>query len=175
MWSFDYLGRFLLCCLALSLVACGFSLRGARELPPGMAVTCIEAGTPGSPLVAYLKRFLRDSSVQVTGHNAPDVAVLKVRESSARRVLSVGTDAKALEYEVQYSVTFDLSIPGVQREFPEKTITLSREYLFDRLSVLAVGEEEAMLVRDMQRELARMIIEQIAAYPWQDTSAAIHK
>lgn len=158
--------------LALCLAACGFTLRGARELPPDMAQTYIEAGTPGSPLVGFLKRYLRESSVRVTDYHSPETAVLKVRESLSRRVLSVGEDAKAREYEVLYSVTFGLAMPGGRREFPEKTITLSRDYFFDRLAVLAVNEEEAVLVRDMQRELARMIVEQIAAYPWQDAAAS---
>lgn len=171
MWSLDYSARWLLCCLVLSLAACGFSLRSARELPAGMSQTYIQAGTPGGVLVNYLKRFLRDSSVHVIEYPAPDAAVLKVRESSTRRALSVGTDAKVLEYEIQYSATFSLTVPGMERELPERTISLSRDYMFDRLAVLATGEEEAMLVRDMQRELARMIVERIAAYSWQDAPA----
>jgi LPS-assembly lipoprotein len=171
MWLSDYPRRLLLCGLVLSLAACGFALRGARELPAGMAETRIEAGTPGSALVAYLKRFLRDSAVRVTERSTGDAALLKIHESTTRRVLSVGTDAKALEYEVLYSATFSLRIPGKQ-EFPEKTITLSRDYIFDRQAVLAANEEENMLVRDMQRELARMIVEQIAAYPWRDAATA---
>jgi LPS-assembly lipoprotein len=166
MSSSDFQCRFLLCALALSLAACGFTLRGARELPPGMAVTYVQAGTPGSPLATYLKSFLRESSVRPVDQAMPDAAVLKVRDSTKRRVLSVDTNAKAREFEVQYSATFSLSIPGVESELPEKTITLSRDYVFDRQAVLAVNEEEAMLLQDMQRELARMIIEQIAAYPW---------
>src|SRR5688500_3439916 len=115
MWLPKQAGPWLLCCLSLSLVACGFTLRGARELPAGMAETFIQAGTPGSALVAQLKRFLRDSSVRVTEHPGDSAAVLKVRESSTRRVLSVGTDAKALEYELQYSATFSVTIPGMER------------------------------------------------------------
>jgi LPS-assembly lipoprotein len=109
---------------------------------------------------------LRDSSVRVVEHPGSNSAVLKVRESSSRRVLSVGTDAKAREYELEYSATFSVTIPGLEREFPEKTISLSRDYSFDRLAVLAANEEESMLIRDMQRELARMMVQQIAAYPW---------
>jgi LPS-assembly lipoprotein len=171
MWLRESVGRWLLGYLSLSLVACGFALRGARELPAGMAETFIQAGTPGSALVTQLKRFLRDSSVRVTEYPGSNAAILKVRESSTRRVLSVGTDAKAREYELQYSATFSVTIPGLEREFPEKTISLSRDYSFDRLAVLAANEEEAMLMRDMQRELARMMIEQIAAYPWQDAAS----
>lgn len=146
-------------------------MRGARELPPGMAQTYIQ-GASDSPLVGYLKRILRDSSVHVTEHPATEAAVLKVRTSSNRKVLSVDRNAKAQEYELQYSVTFSLSIPGVEQGIPEKTISMSRDYFFDRLAVLAVNEEEAVLVREMQRELAHMIVEQIAAYPWQEASAA---
>jgi LPS-assembly lipoprotein len=175
MWLREPVGRWLVCCLSLSLAACGFALRGARELPAGMAETFIQAGTPGSALVVQLKRLLRESTVRVTEHPQENTAVLKVRESSTRRVLSVGTDAKAREYELQYSATFSVTIPGMEREFPEKTISLSRDYSFDRLAVLAANEEESMLMRDMQRELARMMLEQIAAYPWQDAPSAEHR
>lgn len=175
MWSPDSFRRSvsrlgLALCLS-ALIACGFTLRGARELPPGMALTRIEAANPGSPLIGFLKRSLRESAVQVTDQFAPGAAALKVRESLSRRVLSVGEDAKAREYEVLYSATFGLDMPETGQEFPEKTITLRRDYVFDRQAVLAVNEEEAMLVRDMQRELARMIVEQIAAYPWRNAAS----
>jgi LPS-assembly lipoprotein len=171
MWSRDCTGRLLLCGLALSLAACGFTLRGARELPAGMALTHIETRTPDSPLTGYLKSYLRESSVRVTAEPAPDAAVLKVRESSSRRALSVGSDAKVREYEVEYRATFSVNIPGMEHAFPEKTVTLSRDFIFDRLAVLAADEEEAALVREMQRELARIIVEQIAAYPWREAAA----
>ncbi|HEX5055499.1 MAG TPA: LPS assembly lipoprotein LptE [Gammaproteobacteria bacterium] len=167
----DFQRRLLLCVLALSLAACGFTLRGARELPAGMAVTYVQAGAPGSPLAAYLKSFLRESSVRAVDYATPDAAVLKVRDSTRRRVLSVDAHAKAREFEVQYSATFSLSMPGAESEFPEKTITLSRDYVFDRQAVLAANEEESMLLQEMQRELARMIVEQIAAYPWRSAPA----
>ncbi|HEY3487293.1 MAG TPA: LPS assembly lipoprotein LptE [Gammaproteobacteria bacterium] len=169
MWLSDYSGRCCRLCLLLclaALAACGFSLRGAHELPPGMAKTFLQAENSGSALTVRLKRALRDASVWVVEYPANDAAVLKTRESSQRRVLSVGTDGKALEYEVQYSATFSLTLPGSESP-SEKTISLSRDYIFDRRSVLAIDEEEATLIKDMQRELARMILEQLAAYPQQ--------
>ena len=171
MWLFNRSIKCLLLLYLCNLAACGFALRGAYELPSGMAKTHIQAENSGSVLVGHLRRSLKSAAVDVVEHATPEVALLKIRESSARRVLSVGADSKALEYELQYTVTFSVDMPGPDDELPEQSITLSRDYIFDPLGVLAVNEEEAMLLRDMQRELARMIIERIAAYTRPDTAA----
>lgn len=151
--------------LALSwgLAACGFHLRGAPDLPAGMAVTYLDIATPTSDLALQLKRTLETAGITVIFEPAEGAAVLKVSPSSGRRTLSIGPDGKALEYEVYYTVRFAVSKPGSEFEIAPQQVTLTRDFVYDPLAVLAVGKEQARLEQDMERELARLIIQRIAA------------
>jgi LPS-assembly lipoprotein len=150
---------------ALSLVACGFALRGTQQLPAGLSKIYIDTSKPGSELIVHLKRQLRSTTATVADYPAADVAVLKIRQTCGRRTLSVGSDAKALEYEVYCGVTFSVDSPDEGADIAEKQIRLTRDYIFDRLGVLAAGEKENILQQDMERELARMVIDQLTARP----------
>lgn len=157
--------------VALALSACGFHLRGSpelaggnRALPAEMAVTAIEAPSQTSELVRHLKRALRSADVTVVETEAvPGAALLTLSEELDRRVLSVDSEGRAVEYELLYTVTYRVSRDDIAWEIPEQSFTLSRDYYFDRLEALAASRQEALLRQDMQREMARLILDRIRA------------
>lgn len=155
---------------ALTLAACGFHLRGSPELtggnaalPAEMAVTTIEAASQTSELVRQLKRALRSVDIVVAEEDLPQAAVLSLREGLDRRVLSVDSEGRAVEYELNYTVSFDVNRDDIDWRIPEQSITLSRDYFFDRLDALAADRQEQLLRQDMQREMARLVLDRIRA------------
>lgn len=154
----------------LTLAACGFHLRGSpeltgdnRTLPPEMAVTVIDAPSQTSELVRQLKRALRSSGVVIAEEDLPQAALLALQEDLDRRVLSVDSEGRAVEYELYYTVEFQVSRSDIEWEIPSQSITLTRDYFFDRLDALAAQRQEALLKQDMQRELARLVLDRIRA------------
>lgn len=150
--------------------ACGFHLRGSPALqgeggtlPPEMAVTFIEAPSQTSHLVRQLKRALRSADILLVEEIIPAAAVLRLREDLERRVLSVDSQGRAVEYELYYTVNFAVSRNDIEWEIPSQSITLTRDYFFDRLDALGADRQEALLRQDMQRELARLILDRIRA------------
>jgi LPS-assembly lipoprotein len=155
---------------ALTLAACGFHLRGSPELtggnsalPAEMAVTVVEAPSQTSELVRQLKRALRSADIVVAEEDLPQAALLTLREELDRRVLSVDSEGRAVEYELNYTVSFDVSRDDIDWRIPEQSMTLSRDYFFDRLDALAADRQEALLRQDMQREMARLVLDRIRA------------
>jgi LPS-assembly lipoprotein len=165
-WCKSYRGWSRLCLLiaVAGLASCGFALRGTQQLPAGLSKIYIETTKPGSDLIVHLKRQLRGAAT-IVDQPAADTAILKIRQACGRRTLSVGSDAKALEYEVYCSATFSIDSPEDAADIGEKEIRLTRDYIFDRLGVLAAGEKESILQQDMERELARMVIDRLTAQP----------
>ncbi len=145
------------------VTACGFKLRGSQTLPPTMAMTYVKAADLNNALIMQLKRALNASNITVTESPTAATAQLTILENTAgRRTLSVGTDGKAVEYEVFLKVAFEVSSTNGQWQISKQSLSLSRDFVFDRLGVLAASEEEAQLRNELQRDMVRQIMDRIA-------------
>lgn len=149
--------------LVLWIAACGWHLRGMAELPPAMALTYIDTSARTSTITRNLHRVLRAADITVVSEQSENAANLKVQSRSGQRVLSIGPDGKAVEYEVFASATFSVTTPDGSFELAEQEIILSRDLLFDPLDPLAASKERELLQRDMEKQLAHLIIDRIAA------------
>lgn len=151
------------CLLVLSSLvgSCGFQLRGDVQLAPGLSPLHIaDSGSPA--LRSEIRAMLRSSGVALARQPESAAAVLEIeRASQSRRVLSVDAQGRAREYEVLYSVRYRVR----RNDKPQlaRTVRLSREILFDADSVLALDYETRSLYRDMQRDAARLILQQLQA------------
>lgn len=160
------------CCL--SLVSCGFHLRGAVELPPQMERTQLAGIDARSALAEEIVAVLEGAGAQVVAADA--TAVLQIGdERETRRLLSVGSSGRASEYEVAYQFSFELRVPvtatdaaGEERivhqvRVARQTVNLSRDYTFDPNNVLSMGDVEAVLVREMRSFAVRQMLLRLRA------------
>jgi LPS-assembly lipoprotein len=164
-----HMTRFLgILCGCLLLAGCGFALKGSRSLPPEMAVVYLDYRanrfeTIQSRLEEVLRVQLKRRGAKVVGSPAAAPAHLKVHSLSERlQVLSVGQTGKAIEYEIETTVVFDYSVDG-QLRVPRQSLTALREFSFDETRVLAKEAERRQLQREMQEELAGLILLRIDA------------
>lgn len=151
--------------ISLILTSCGFHLRGAYELPADMSRTYISAGNENSELVRSLKRVLRSNQLTLVDNPVDAGAVLRIiSEANNRRVLSVDSQGRAREYELQYSVKFEVTGKDNGFSLAPQELQLQREFLFDPEDVLGKGSEEADLIKDMQQDMVRLIMLRLQAY-----------
>ncbi len=147
----------------VSLQACGFHLRGAYQLPESMATTFLETSNDNSELVRFLRRALLASDIELVESKDSAQAHLRLlAEQQSKRVLSVDSRGRAREYELSYSVDFVLATQD-RVLIPQQRLTLTRDFLFDTEDVLGKGREEAMLIRDMQQDMVRLIMLRLQA------------
>lgn len=156
----------------LSLTACGWHLRGTAVLPPGMAHTYLDIPDKTGPIARHLQRALRAANIDVLSEPDKNAAVLTVQPSSGRRVLSVGPDGRALEYELFATAAFSVHTADGSFELEQQEVTLNRDVLFDPLVVLAGAEEQQQLQNDMEKQLAGLIIDRISATYVSDLNTA---
>jgi LPS-assembly lipoprotein len=156
----------------LSLVSCGFHLRGAVVLPPQMERTQLVGVDPRGPLAQEIAAALEDAGARVVAGDATAQLVVS-GEREARRLLSVGSTGRASEYEITYQFSFELRAPAADAKegvaaaavvlVPQQTVSLNRDYAFDPNSVLAKGDEEALLVREMRTFAVRQMLVRLQA------------
>ncbi len=162
MWSFERSSRATLAgVMAALLAACGFHLRGQAQLPFETLYI------PGNnPLVVELKRNLAAASkTRLVGSAGDAQAVLGfTQELRDKLILSFSAAGRVSEYQLRYRVGFRVTDPkGAQVYLPTSEILLTRDMAFSDAQVLAKEAEEALLYRDMQRDMVQQIIRRLVA------------
>jgi len=143
------------------LSACGFQWRGAVTLPAGMERVYVQ-GDHASLLLREIRYALNEAGASVVNSPEPTAATLQIHgESRERRVLSIGADARAREYEVIYKVDFSVRGADGKPLVPRQNLELARDYSFNENDVLAKEREEQILNREMQSDAAHVILRRI--------------
>ncbi|HRN63124.1 MAG TPA: LPS assembly lipoprotein LptE [Luteimonas sp.] len=151
--------------VALALSACGFHLRGALKLPPGMDQVQVTVSDPYSPLRQSLERSLTRAGAGVVeaspGSRVPTLAVRSERWSS----VPVGIDqfGRAQEYSLRYAVVFALTDANGDEIVPQQAVELSRDYISVPDDTTGTDTEAELLGREMQREMTASILRRIDA------------
>ncbi|MBA3564094.1 MAG: hypothetical protein H0W33_08835 [Gammaproteobacteria bacterium] len=152
--------------LALAAVApgaCGFHLQGSGGLPAVAAAPFIEAPDPYSDFYQALTSTLTRSGAELGSAREEASALLIVRQDdTGQRVLSVSARNVPTEYEVFYTVSFELR-RGAEILIPLQTITLTQDYIYDVTDVLAKSFEEENLREALARDIAQMITRRLAS------------
>lgn len=147
--------------LSLVLSGCGFKLRGSLELSPDIAPVYVQENSAFT-LGKDIRDLLASNKLNTTASATESKTQINLnREARSRKILSVDGSGRAREYLLQYSISFSITIDPM--EPVEETLTTSRSLLFDPDAVLAVTNEAEVVYRDMQREIARMILLRLQA------------
>jgi LPS-assembly lipoprotein len=147
--------------IVLMLYACGFQLRGSIDLSEDIAPVYIEQRTLFE-LGREIKSLLATNKIEVVAKESQSKSTLVLaREGRERRVLSVDGSGRAREYLLTYTVDFIIKIK--QSGDTSDSLSISRSLLFDPDAVLAVTNESEILYRDMQRDIARLILLKLQA------------
>lgn len=140
---------------------CGLRLRGAIDLPEAMARTHIAGIGQNQPLTAYLTRQLEAVGARVVPADQAGAVLRVTREQRGQRVLSVGVDGGVREFELYYTVSFEVEGKNNDYSLPDRAITLTRSLVFEENQVLATGEERELLYEEMQQEMARLMLSRL--------------
>lgn len=146
----------------LLLTACGFRLRGSL---PGLedAKVFVEAPATEESLLLTIQESI--DQTEMTLVDSADAAEVLLRIDNARltrRTQTVGEFGRAQDYELILTVTFKLGALNQLSDQQPRSVDARREYNFDNTDLLGKAEEEALLVREMQREIAARLLRQVS-------------
>lgn len=149
----------------LALTACGFQLRSALVLPPGLEDVRVSAQDPYSALAGSLENALARAGATVvpTGERRR-VANLGIHsEHWADRPLSIDQFGRAQEYTLAYAVVFSLIDASGDVLVPQQVVEMTRDYTAPPTEAIGTQAERELLVREMQREMTASILRRIDA------------
>lgn len=156
-------GSWVLACVAL--LGCGFHLRDQAGLPEAMSQTYLQMDDPRGELARALKVTLAGNGAQITRDRDEATAILSVPLNRlSKQVLSVGSNARAREFELIYIVTFELRDADGKAIMPLQRLELRRDYTFDEQQVLGTTGEEALLRKDLRRDMVRLMLLRLEAF-----------
>jgi LPS-assembly lipoprotein len=106
---------------------------------------------------------LRAAGITVTDRRDEATAVLKLlRDDTGQRLLSVSADNVPEEYEVYYTVSYELSAEG-QSRLQARPMTVTRDYSYDKTDVLGKRREEEAIRAALAEDLVRLMMRRLAS------------
>ncbi|MHB0974734.1 MAG: LPS-assembly lipoprotein LptE [Thiobacillus sp.] len=155
--------RFFLAALPAALAAgCGFQLRRVSGIP--FASLYIDT-PPGSAVGQRIRDSLstnRKTRLVPTAGEAE--AVLKLtQETRTKVILSLSGSGRVTEYRLGLQLSYSIDGKDGRSLAAPEVIELTRDITYDNTKVLAKGEEEALLYRDMEDNAAQRIVRRLQA------------
>ena len=151
--------------LLMLISSCGFNLRGSQALPDSLKHVLINAPLQYSPLsralqqrlsVYQLNGIINESSADPIENIEQTVLVRLQPEHFERRLLSVFTSGQVAEYELVYSVNYQVVFPNA---LPiNNKLTVNREYQDDPDQILAKSRELDLILNELRSEAADRLI-----------------
>ncbi len=147
------------------LAACGFTLRGSQTLPNNIDTIVVSSALQYSPLSRSLSKRLPIYQLKSLSPSQASTALLeegKVMsislqpENLERRLLSMFSSGQVAEYELIYTVEYEVYFPYMAPI--QNTMTVAREYQEDPDRILAKSRELELIMDEMRTETADRII-----------------
>jgi LPS-assembly lipoprotein len=140
------------------LQGCGFQLRGTLNIPAQWQPVYVSSEN-ANEVTQALKQNLESADIQQTVEPSKANLVLKVRNQKLNnRILSVSsTSAKTQEREYISEVELEINDAQGNVLLSKQKLSARRELSMDDRAVLAKSEEEQLLLRELDQELASNI------------------
>jgi len=143
--------------LLLFVSACGYHLRGSIDLPEGLKSIYLQGGT--AQLRKSMGRTLKASGGQLVDTIEQAGLVVQVlKERMDRRVLSLSSTGRANEYEIIYTLDFDLLDAEGNLLAKKQRIEKSKDYFNNQEEVLGKDNEEQVIREEMYRSAVQLIV-----------------
>ncbi len=110
-----------------------------------------------------LRIELQEAGVNIVDSPADATATLSITfDKTDQRVLSVSARNVPTEYEVYYTIRYNID-NGSNRLLEPQTLTVTKDYTYDELLVLGKAHEEELLRDACVDDLVRIVLKQISA------------
>jgi len=138
-------------------------LQGALTTPAEMQRTYIATDDRHSLFYRELRIELQEAGVNIVDSPADATATLSITfDETDQRVLSVSARNVPTEYEVYYTIRYNID-NGSNRLLEPQTLTVTKDYTYDELLVLGKAHEEELLRDACVDDLVRIVLKQISA------------
>ncbi len=141
---------------ALFLQGCGFQLRGStNSIAQSFGSVHVVNKSGDEELRQIVEQALEDTGTLVTATSANILEILDADED--KRTASYSSRGKSAEYELLKQIRFQFR-RNDEILIPETTFHARRSYLYRETAAVGKAEEENILKREMDQDLAQRIL-----------------
>ena len=147
--------------LAVIISGCGFQLRGNYLLAPELQTIEFSSVDKFGELTRLVKQHLTINDVNLVSRSQKPVPQMRILQDNLdRRTLSLFPNGQVAEYELIYTVRYQILIPG--QDIQNFSFELNRDYQDDPDIALAKSRELSLMLREMRQEAANKILRDMA-------------
>lgn len=148
--------------LSSLLSACGFHLRGNYLLADELQTIYVSSSDIHGELTRLVKQHLTRNQVKVLNHSQKDIPELRILQDKLdRRTLSIFPNGQVAEYELIYSVHYQLRFAG--KDPQNFRFELYQDYQEDPNLALAKSRELSLLLSELRVKSADKILRDMAS------------
>ena len=145
--------------ILLALSSCGYSMRGSVNVPSSVKSVSVMSNYY-SELVSVINSSLASSNIGVSRSEDANLHGIHVlSEEFDRRQLSINASGRVNEYELIYTVKFQLKAPG--KSDVEDKIILYRDYSFDENNIMGNSDREDYIKKGMISTASTLIFNKL--------------
>ena len=150
--------RLKIACASLLISACGYQLQSYERLPAQMQITYLQAPDHYSQFYRQLRRALDDAGITLTNDPGQALATMVItKDETGQRLVTVSAQNEPLEFEVFYEVRYMVRSNDGEL-LPAQSISVTRDYTYDRTIVLGKRQEEEILREELARDMVRRVL-----------------
>jgi LPS-assembly lipoprotein len=147
--------------IASLLCACGWHLRGSTPVSKSIYLSSEDNY---SPVRLELEQLMAIHGITLAASPAESDLQLHIEEEIAdRRTAAVGADALTSAYELFLTVHYQMRSPEGLPVSDQSTALVTRIFNYTAEGASSGAQEEALLLEEMRRELAQMLLRRLSA------------
>jgi LPS-assembly lipoprotein len=153
--------------LLVCLTGCGFRLRGSGSispLSPKLKKIYIHSTTPYSALQKELKSYLTSMGAMIMPNKkSASVTLDLISEQKTQSLLSVSGSQNTREYQLKYTVAFQLIYPNGNVIVPPQSAVQLRTITIESSQLLGNTAEMQTLYQEMQHDVIAGMIDRLSS------------
>ena len=164
---------FIISLMSVALTACGFQPRGSQTLPPELRRVSLTGSQP-SGLTQTLERLLRENGAEIVNSTPRPADTLLIRLSAVsiqRREALIDRQANVRQIELIQRAQLNVSRADGEVIITQEPFEAVRSASYNPLSLLAQGEEQQRLQRELDEQMAHSILARLRSRLAQTTPA----
>jgi len=147
----------------LPLAACGFALRRAPELP--FARIALVGFSAQTEVAGELRRAMPAGVTVVADPRDAEVVLEALVDRRSRSVAAMTAAGQVRELTLHSRLHYRLSTRGGRVLLPPVEVAFSRDMSYSEAAALAKADEERLLWRAMEADIALQVLRRLAATP----------
>ncbi len=153
--------RYLVLSICLLLGACGFQLRGMIDIPPEWLAMHMQSTSPNGELASGVRSALSNNGVEWKEATEANYTLQLGDEKFKQRNLTIGSNARATEFELELTTTMRIVDDSGTEVAPETEVIVVKIMTHDPENVTGKVEESNLLRREMRDELVQQVIRRL--------------